>query len=48
MTELAFCLIFIGVFVLAFCLFHGIGVCVMRLWNQRTGRKQYRIVRRVL
>jgi hypothetical protein len=48
MTELAFCLIIISVFVLAFCLFHAAGVCIMKLWNQRTGKREYRIVQRVL
>jgi hypothetical protein len=48
MTELAFCFIFISVFVLLVCVLHGFGVVIMRLWNQRTGKRVYRIVQRVL
>gem|GEM_PF-7088858 len=48
MTELALSLIIISVFVLAVCILHGLGVMLVRWRNQRTGRKEYRIVQRVL
>jgi len=46
MIELAGCMIVVAVFVLGVCLFHGVGVAVMRLWNQRTGRRELHVVRR--
>lgn len=48
METLAVSLIIISVLVLAVCIMHGCGVVIMKLWNQRTGRKEYRIVQRVL
>ena len=48
MEQLAVSMILVAVFVLGVCFFHGVGVAVMRLWNQRTGRKVYRIVQRIL
>lgn len=44
MFELSF--ILVALFVLGVCLFHGIGVGIMRLWNQRTGKRELHIVRR--
>ena len=48
MEQLAVSMILVAVFVLGVCLFHGLGVCIMRLWNQRTGRREFRIVRRAV
>lgn len=47
MLELAVSMILISLIVLGVCFFHGIGVGIMRLWNQRTGRRELQIVRRV-
>lgn len=46
MEQLAVSMILVALFVLGVCFFHGIGVCIMRLWNQRTGRRELQIVRR--
>ena len=46
MVELAGCMILVALFVLGVCFFHGVGVCIMRLWNQRTGRRELHVVRR--
>jgi len=46
MEQLAVSMILVAVFVLGVCLFHGVGVAVMRLWNQRTGRREIQLVRR--
>ena len=46
MEQLAVSMILVAVFVLSVCLFHGLGVAVMRLWNQRTGRRELHVVRR--
>ena len=48
MTELALCLIIISVFVLAVCILHGLGVMLVRWRSYRTGKREYRIVQRVL
>ena len=48
MTELALCLIIISVFVLAVCILHGLGVMLVRWRSFRTGKREYRIVQRVL
>ena len=47
MEQLAVSMIVVAVFVLGVCFFHGLGVCIMRLWNQRTGRREYHLVRRM-
>ena len=44
MIELAGCMIVVAVFVLGVCFFHGVGVCIMRLWNQRTGKRERYVV----
>ena len=46
MEQIAVSMIIVSVFVLGVCFFHGVGVCIMRLWNQRTGRRELKIVRR--
>ena len=46
MEQLAVSMIVVAVFVLGVCFFHGVGVAVMRLWNQRTGRRELHVVRR--
>ena len=46
MEQLAVSMIVVAVFVLGVCFFHGVGAAVMRLWNQRTGRREIQIVRR--
>jgi len=48
MTELAISLIIISVFVLAVCILHGLGVMLVRWRSYRTGKREYRIVQRVL
>jgi hypothetical protein len=44
MEQLAVSMILVSVFVLGVCLFHGVGVCIMRLWNQRTGKRERYVV----
>ena len=44
--NIAVSMILVSLFVLGVCFFHGVGVCLMRLWNQRTGRREIQIVRR--
>ena len=46
MEQLAVSMILVAVFVLGVCLFHGLGICIMRLWNQRTGKRELHLVRR--
>ena len=46
MEQLAVSMILVSVFVLGVCLFHGLGVAVMRLWNQRTWERELHVVRR--
>lgn len=46
MIELAVSMIVVSLVILGVCAFHGVGVCIMRLWNQRTGRREFQIVRR--
>jgi len=48
MTELAISLIIISVFVLAVCILHGLGVMLVRWRSYRTGKREYRIVQRVM
>ncbi|HOD97834.1 MAG TPA: hypothetical protein PLT63_03570 [Syntrophales bacterium] len=48
MTELALCLILISVLVLAVCILHAAGVMLVRWRSYRTGKREYRIVQRVL
>jgi hypothetical protein len=48
MIELAISLIIISVFVLAVCILHGLGVMLVRWRSYRTGKREYRIVQRVL
>ena len=44
MEQLAVSMILVAVFVLGVCFFHGVGVAVMRLWNQRTGKRERYVV----
>ena len=44
MEQIAVSMILVAVFVLSVCLFHGLGVAVMRLWNQRTGKRERYVV----
>ena len=44
MEQLAVTMILISLIVLGVCFFHGVGVCIMRLWNQRTGRRERYVV----
>jgi hypothetical protein len=44
MEQLAVSMILVAVFVLGVCLFHGLGICIMRLWNQRTGKRERYVV----
>lgn len=48
MIELALAMIIVSVLVLAVCILHGLGVMLVRWRSYRTGRKEYRIVQRVL
>ena len=48
MIELAISLIIISVFILAVCILHGLGVMLVRWRSFRTGKREYRIVQRVL
>lgn len=48
MTELALCLIIVSVLVLFVCILHGLGVMLVRWRSYRTGKREYRIVQRVL
>ena len=47
MEQIAVSMILVSVFVLGVCLFHGVGVAIMRLWNQRTGKRELHVVRRM-
>lgn len=44
--QIAVMMIVVSLVVLGVCAFHGIGVCIMRLWNQRTGRRELHVIRR--
>jgi hypothetical protein len=44
--QIAVMMIVVSLVVLGVCFFHVLGVGIMRLWNQRTGRHQIQIVRR--
>lgn len=46
MEQLAISMIIVSLVVLGVCAFHGIGVGIMRLWNQRTGRRELHVIRR--
>ena len=48
MIDLALCLIIVSVLVLFVCILHGLGVMLVRWRSYRTGKREYRIVRRVL
>ncbi len=48
MTELALCLIIVSVLVLFVCILHGLGVMLVRWRSYRTGKREYRIVQRIL
>lgn len=48
MAELALCLIIVSVLVLFVCILHGLGMMLVRWRSYRTGKREYRIVQRIL
>lgn len=44
--QIAVMMIVVSLVVLGVFFFHVLGVGIMRLWNQRTGRRELHVVRR--